>query len=241
MGIFPLSYVSILPPGHSGEDHSAPNLADPVVLKCAQAVLEWGEMMNAWLNEGSFDKAKRIQTFIGDVIRARATVLNPKTDAAARKAAKREIRAALARCTTELGLSFTVAGPGGVFADDLNTSTMELYRMYREIDTGYKPDCDPAAAASSVASGGLTEKKLLMQVFLKFNAFICKLSVSPVLLFLSCFSLTIFCPRVQSGRGKRQRGGVAVFSVFGAQEKGHYGALRCAAHQQAHGDESGKD
>ncbi len=180
VGIFPCSFVKVLPADFK-EDDAVPNAADPVVLKCSQALVEWGELMNGWLRESNFAKAKRILRFIQTLIKARATVLNAKVGADGRRAAKRDIRLAMSRCITELGLSFTVKGAAGVYADELNTSTMELYQLYREIDTQYKPGADAAAAAAAAAlavnaASNVTvgEKKTLVQVFLKFNAFICK-------------------------------------------------------------------
>jgi hypothetical protein len=62
----------------------------------------------------------------------------------------------------------------GVYADDLNSSPLETYRLYREIDTKYKPHLvyveEPVVAVSSAEK----DKKSLVQIYLKFNAFICR-------------------------------------------------------------------
>lgn len=73
-------------------------------------MLEWGELMNVWLREGNFAKASSIQKYIQSMIKTRAAILNPKSSADVRKAAKREMRSCMSKCTIDLGLSFTVKG-----------------------------------------------------------------------------------------------------------------------------------
>jgi hypothetical protein len=109
VGIFPSNYVQVLPGGFK-EDDSAPNATDAMFLKSSQAMLEWGELMNGWLREGMFAKASLIQCYIETMIKCRTQMLNPKADADRRKAAKRDMKLCISRCTTDLGLSFTVKG-----------------------------------------------------------------------------------------------------------------------------------
>jgi hypothetical protein len=63
-----------------------------------------------------------------------------------------------------------------VYADELNSSPLEVYRLYREIDTKYRPNLGFAFETEHnlALAASEKEKKSLVQVFLKFNAFICR-------------------------------------------------------------------
>lgn len=60
-----------------------------------------------------------------------------------------------------------------MYSDELNSSPLETYRLYREMDTKYKPH-GSAADAESAPAASEKDKRSLVQIFLKFNAFICR-------------------------------------------------------------------
>ncbi len=188
-------------------------------------------------SEHRFDKAKAIRDHIVAMLRAKDAFMDPKTKPEERKALRKQIRLNVTKCTAELGLLLTVTSADGVYADALNTSSMELYRMYCAADAGYigsrsalvgsmsmsssdnaspRPSAvtqigagpvtgtdtsgsgnntqtkDVAAAAASAPVVGGSKRPAHVQVFLKYNAFICKVDEendSAVELLFSLYSI----------------------------------------------------
>lgn len=197
--------------------------------RCVRACIAWPmqwetdarPLAHSFAAEHRFDKAKAIRGHIVTMLRAKESFMDPKTKPEERKALRKQMRTNLTKCTAELGLHLTVTSADGVYADTLNTSTMELYRMYCAADAGYvglrsalvgsasysandssspRPGANtlPSTSATALTADGATggasggKRSSHVQVFLKYNAFICKVDEendSAVELLFSLYSI----------------------------------------------------
>lgn len=178
-GIFPCEYVALQPEGVRDND-AVPTATDETVVRASQALREWGTLMNAWMRDHRFDKAKAIRSHIVAVLKAKSAFMDEKTKPEERKPLRKFIRQALVKCTAELGLHLTVSSADGVYADALNTNTLELYRMYCAADSGHLASTTssaeaPRALTMAPGASSIGKKDMgaemrgagLVQVFLK--------------------------------------------------------------------------